>query len=221
MSASKDYVPSTDSGLLSWITYFLKNLAPLCEELHIPPATYELLRADFETFKATMSIANNSSTRTSPAIQNKNRAKKALIQTVRQLVRQYLAHNPTLTGDKRCRLGLPIHKKTRTPAPIATDAPHCHITLHKPCEVTIRYYDRRHRKAKPKGQHGVEIRYAILPTRPTCLTQLIRGTLCTRTPTILKFSEEDRGKTLYLVMCWENTRGKRGPWSAIYDSIIP
>lgn len=37
----------------------------------------------------------------------------------------------------------------------------------------------------------------------------------------LTFDENQRGKTVYFALRWENTRGEKGPWSQIVSSIIP
>jgi hypothetical protein len=35
------------------------------------------------------------------------------------------------------------------------------------------------------------------------------------------FENDQRGKTVYFALRWENTRGEKGPWSAIQIAIIP
>jgi hypothetical protein len=45
--------------------------------------------------------------------------------------------------------------------------------------------------------------------------------LATRTPHILEFTEEERGKTVYVAICWQNEKGEKGPWSEIESAIVP
>jgi hypothetical protein len=76
-------------------------------------------------------------------------------------------------------------------------------------------------KAKPYGTNGAVIAYAVLnapPTNPDALTHTV---LATRTPHILEFTEEERGKTVYVTICWQNEKGQRGPWSEIESAIVP
>jgi peptide methionine sulfoxide reductase MsrA len=51
--------------------------------------------------------------------------------------------------------------------------------------------------------------------------ELIRTVFDTHTPITLEFEGHDRGKTVYFALRWENTRGEKGPWSAIQSAIIP
>jgi hypothetical protein len=43
----------------------------------------------------------------------------------------------------------------------------------------------------------------------------------TRTPMKLVFSGEQRGKSLYFAMRWENNMGEKGLWNDIISTIIP
>jgi hypothetical protein len=88
--------------------------------------------------------------------------------------------------------------------------------------VKINYRDMNERgMAKPKGVHGVEIAWEILDTPPVNWEQLIHSAFDTRTPAQLVFHGDQRGKTLYFALRWENTRGEKGPWGEIYGTIIP
>jgi hypothetical protein len=37
----------------------------------------------------------------------------------------------------------------------------------------------------------------------------------------MEFEEDERGKTLYIALCWQNEKGQRGPWSNVQTTIIP
>jgi hypothetical protein len=76
-------------------------------------------------------------------------------------------------------------------------------------------------KAKPAGQHGAEIRWAISDTPVVDVAALARSSFDTRTPFTLEFQGHERGQTVYFCLCWENTRGEKGPWSEIQSAIIP
>ncbi|MDR0751261.1 MAG: hypothetical protein LBF12_01545, partial [Christensenellaceae bacterium] len=68
---------------------------------------------------------------------------------------------------------------------------------------------------------GAVIAYAVLDAPPADVSALIRSVLATRTPHILEFTEEERGKTVYVAICWQNEKGERGPWSEIESAIVP
>jgi hypothetical protein len=50
---------------------------------------------------------------------------------------------------------------------------------------------------------------------------LTRSVLATRTPHTFEFTEEERGKTVYMAACWQNEKGQKGPWSEIVSAIVP
>jgi hypothetical protein len=76
-------------------------------------------------------------------------------------------------------------------------------------------------KAKPYGVNGAVIVYAVLNAPPADVNALAHSVLATRTPHILEFTEEERGKTVYIAICWQNEKGERGPWSEIGSAIVP
>ena len=65
------------------------------------------------------------------------------------------------------------------------------------------------------------IAYAVLDAPPADQDALTRTALATRTPHVLEFTEEERGKTVYVAICWQNEKGQRGPWSEIESAIVP
>ncbi|MDR0728658.1 MAG: hypothetical protein LBF19_00825, partial [Prevotellaceae bacterium] len=76
-------------------------------------------------------------------------------------------------------------------------------------------------RAKPAGVHGAEIAWAILDTPPDDWGALTHSSFDTHTPFRLSFPGDDRGKTLYFALRWENTTGEKGLWSDIQSVIIP
>ncbi|MDR1345771.1 MAG: hypothetical protein LBK03_03615 [Bacteroidales bacterium] len=168
-------------------------------------------------------LATTSNTRTSPAVRAKNRAREALKKAIRQAVKEHLAHNHLLTDADRDLLGLPVYKTTRTPAPVAESYPDFDIDSSLISFLIIHFYEKdgEYKKAKPAGQHGAEIRWMISDMPVMDANELIHSSFDTRTPFRLEFSGNERGQTVYLALRWENTRGKKGPWSAIKSAIIP
>jgi hypothetical protein len=69
--------------------------------------------------------------------------------------------------------------------------------------------------------HGAEIAWAILDTPPVNWDALTHSSFDTHTPFRLTFGGDQRGKTLYFALRWENTTGEKGPWNEIQNAIIP
>jgi hypothetical protein len=77
------------------------------------------------------------------------------------------------------------------------------------------------KKAKPFGVHGAEARWDMLDNPPAHVEDLKHSAFSTKPPLILTFEENDRGKRVYICLCWENTKGEKGPWGEIMSAIIP
>jgi hypothetical protein len=174
-------------------------------------------------FASKFETAENPVTRTSVAVLAKTEARKAAEAKIRAILKAYVTYNPAVTDEDRRAMELPVHKTTRTPAPVATTYPDFDVDSGTIRRLILNFYDRGQKKskAKPPGQHCAEIRWALLDTPPASLKDLINSSVDTHTPFTLEFDENERGKTVYFCLCWENTRGEKGPWSEIQSAIIP
>ncbi|MDR1680444.1 MAG: hypothetical protein LBS12_01480 [Prevotellaceae bacterium] len=220
--SNRDYLPTRESVLLGWVVAFLAALTPIIDRVGFPQAVLTALNTLYTTFKTKWDIANASSTRTKATIKAKNIAKKELIRALRLNIKYYLTYNPAVTDDDRENLGLPIHKTTPTPAPVPDTYPKATIKLPAPGVLEIHFVDSATGlKAKPAGVHGAEIRWAILPTPPTRWDDLTHSEFDTSSPFQLEFENDQRGKTVYYALRWENNSGKKGHWGEIESAIIP
>jgi hypothetical protein len=120
-------------------------------------------------------------------------------------------------------MGLPQRNENKpTPAPVPTTVPVTEIVLPAPATVEIHFHDEgKTNVAKPKGVHGAEICWAIRDTPPEHWKELTNSSFDTHTPLRLEFDIEERGRTLYFAIRWENTRGEKGLWSEIQTAVIP
>jgi hypothetical protein len=221
---TRNYIPRNDAQFLEWVTAFLAYLTIAAGRLNFPPDRLQQLTVEVDDYGTKYHVSENSSTRTKLTIQARTTAREVLESDIRQSIQEYLAHNHLVTDVDRDGLGIPIPKKTRTPSPVAQKAPAMSLFTGTIRRVEIDFGDQdksTESKAKPEGQHGAEFRWAILDTPPESLTQLINSSFDTKTPHILEFDENQRGKTVYIVACWENTRGEKGPWSDILKAVIP
>jgi hypothetical protein len=220
---TSDYLPKNDRKLLQWVINFLNYLSVTLARFGFPLAVYDALEALRADFEEKLDIAEAPSTRTKGAIDDKNGAKKKLTKDVRAAVLRYLTYNPDVTDKDRDDLGIPIHKTTRTPAPVAETFPDFDIDTSIICCLIIHFFDRGQKKtkAKPPGQHGAEIRWMISEVPMVDANELIHSSFDTRTPFTLEFGGHERGKTVYFALRWENTRGQKGHWSPIQNAFIP
>jgi hypothetical protein len=163
----------------------------------------------------------NPETRTPVITLAKQEARKSYEPPLRQLI-QMLESNPRVSVEELKEMGIAIPDHTNTPAPVATTYPV--YTLVSSVIRFLKIYFQAlgsNHKGKPHGQHGAEIRWAILDAPPGSVNDLSHSAFDTSSPFSLEFDEADRGKTVYFCMRWENTRGEKGPWGEILFAIIP
>ena len=72
----------------------------------------------------------------------------------------------------------------------------------------------------PRG-YVARVAWDVLDKPPNSINELRRHTLAKYSPYVLKFSKEDKGKTAYFSMAWQNARGMLGPWSEIQSMVVP
>jgi hypothetical protein len=220
---SNYFLPRKDSEFLLWTNNFMQYLSTSYSRFSFPPQDYSDLTMQHSDFSGKYAIAMAPETRTKATIQAKTDAREIFEQSIQQKVKEYLTYNHLVTDEDRDNLGLPIHKTTHTPSPIATTYPDYDVDSSTIRRLTIHFFDQGQKKskAKPLGQHGAEIRWGILDAPPTDVDELVHSAFDTRTPLVLEFSEAVRGKRVYFCLRWENTRGEKGPWSEILSAIIP
>ncbi|MDR3181153.1 MAG: hypothetical protein LBT61_04405 [Prevotellaceae bacterium] len=220
---TKDYIPSTDAAFNVWQRNLINKAEAAAALLGITADTIAALRIKESRWEVAFAAAENPQFRTKLAIREKQEARKDHEATLRSFNNSYLIHNPAMTDVMREDFGLPIHKTTRTPSPVATTYPDFDIDSSTIRRLTIHFYNQGQEKskAKPAGQHGAEIRWAISDVPVVDVADLIHSSFDTHTPFTLEFEGHERGKTVYFCLCWENTRGEKGPWSEIVSAIIP
>jgi hypothetical protein len=78
------------------------------------------------------------------------------------------------------------------------------------------------RRGKPKGLHGIKVRWEILDHPPESIKELTQSDFDTNPPLTLIFDEKERGKHVYMSGSWEIEReGKKGPPGPIIEAVIP
>jgi hypothetical protein len=167
----------------------------------------------------------NPNTRTPLIISTLKESEAAFIPVYRQLYSGYLRNNPLVTDTDLLAMGLPQRTSGRTPSPVPSTAPAYTVKTPLAGVVELHYFDdageESRKYAKPKGVHGVEIRWALLEEMTEDWETLTHSSFDTATPYRLTFDGTDRGKRLYFALRWENNTGQKGPWSPIGLAFIP
>jgi hypothetical protein len=152
-------------------------------------------------------------------------AEAAFIPLYRHLYTGMLKDNPLVTDADLVAMGMPERGSGgRKPPVVPETSPVATVRMPGPGIVEFHYRDSsvdNSSRAKPAGVHGAEICWAILDTPPVNWSQLEHSSFDTASPFRLSFEGEERGRHLYFALRWENTRGEKGPWCAIQDTVIP
>jgi hypothetical protein len=116
---------------------------------------------------------------------------------------------------------LPIHKTTRDHSPVATTWLWVFVSVDQERHLKFDFRGSEASKAKPDGQHGMELVGQIGGEMPTDQNKMPLSYFDTNSPLVIEFNEEDRGKEFFFSYRWENNVGEKGPWSNIFRAIIP
>jgi hypothetical protein len=220
MSKKSDYIPKKDSELVAWSANFTTQVAANASAWSIPTAEITPLQTANTAF-ATLHAKADSPAKTSIIVAEKNAARKTLEEKIRALV-GFRLKNPVITDAQRIALGLHVRDTTYTTITVPTTRPELDIDVLDFRRLKVVFHDQGSTsKAKPYGVNGAVIVYAVLDTPPADPAVLTRSVLATRTPHTLEFTEEERGKTVYVAICWQNEKGEKGPWSEIESAIVP
>jgi hypothetical protein len=216
-----DYIPAKDTDFLEWV----ENFSALCTAnqgtWNLPPAEVTDLSTTATEYVGIYetAIGPNAS---KADILLKNEKKAALKELIRDFKRRNIDPNKAVTDPDRERLRLPIHDTKPTPVPPPSTAPEFEFTYPGARRVEAHFKDfGSQSKAKPKGVAGAVICWEIRDTPPANQDQLLHSAFTGRTPYRFEFKEEERGKTVYIALFWQNGKGDKGPWSEIQSAIIP
>jgi hypothetical protein len=153
-----------------------------------------------------------------------NDAQKAFEPPYRQLYVGLLKVNPSVTDEDLIAMGMPARRSgAHVRAAIPASYPDYTLGTSIIRRISISFRDHESgSKAKPRGVAGAVIRWGVLEAPPIDgVESLQNSALDTASPYTLTFSEQQRGKMVYVCLAWQNTKGEMGPWGKIENAIIP
>jgi hypothetical protein len=161
--------------------------------------------------------------RTKAVINRKNTARKRYEKLLAMLILMLKA-DPGVTDEQLQDLNIADRTGAGKPAEVPTEIPHFNVYIGLIRHILI-YFGLYGKKliltGRPHGVHGAEIKWGILDFAPKGIEDLHDSAFCTSSHFDFEFTEEDRGKIFYFCIRWENTVGKKGPWSEITAVRIP
>jgi hypothetical protein len=219
--SNSDYIPRKDADFNQWQKDFYVYLTANLSKFSLSTTTLSALTPKKTAWDAKYAIAEAASTRTSVTVLDKTEAREAYEAELRKFISEYLTYNHLVMDTDRRSMGLPVHKTSRTPVPKPDKFPIYRIDSTTIRILRVFFWDgESESKAKPFGVHGVEGKWVFSDT-PVDPETMPHSTFDTHSPFELTFRDEQRGKTVWLCLRWENTRGEKGPWSEVISAIVP
>lgn len=147
---------------------------------------------------------------------------KAMRKILRELYKGFLKDTPIVTDNDLESMGLPKRDEgKRTPSPKADTYPWVEVVLSRIATIIIEFGAEIGKRGKLFGQHDVECCWVISDTPITNWKDLVRSSYSTKSPLVIEFDGDMRGKTIYFALRWRNTRDERGPFTPIMSAMIP
>ncbi|MDR2065314.1 MAG: hypothetical protein LBP85_06375 [Prevotellaceae bacterium] len=233
MTTHKDWLPKNHEALYNQATQTKNYLTNTAVRVRIgisattPIGKWydEEFVPKYNDFAAAFANWQNPAERTPTKTLKLAEAEEAFKETYRKLYTGVLRENPLVTDDDLNSMGLPLHSSGgRTPSPVPDSNPDADIDTSQIRRIKIHFYEDTgaHKKAKPAGVHGAEVRWQVFDTQQEVhIDDLINSSFDTNSPLTIDFNDSQRGKFFYFALRWENTRGEKGPFGPILNAIIP
>ncbi|MDR1985746.1 MAG: hypothetical protein LBP88_02090 [Treponema sp.] len=203
-------------NMVQYVSKMTGGSAP--EWTHIPAEETAALNASYTAWHTAYQATLTPHTPGQTAA--KNEARKAGEKEISSFYRRFIEH-PAVTLEQLMDAGFQP-PSPRTPDAEPVTYPEAEVDSSIIRQLTIHFRDKgAASRAKPPKVHGAEIRWAILDREPVDETELTSSDFDTATPFTLTFTESQRGKRVYFVLRWESHTNLKGPWSEIYNAVIP
>jgi hypothetical protein len=224
MAHKKDNIPTKDSEFDD----FYRNIVEVVDQKtggnvpdwkHIPPDSLNEFHDAWNAWTAAYEKIKGPHTSTDTA--EKNRIRDSSKKNLREFINRFLRY-PPVTAEDRANMGISEHDTTRTAIGVPQTRPEFSIVVKDIRRLALPFKDQGSAsRARPYGLSGAVVRWAVLDKPPAGPGALTNSKLATRTPFILNFTEEERGKTVYIAMQWQNEKGDVGGFSEIQSAVIP
>lgn len=218
-----DFYPRQDGALLHWSVNFGAQIAAT-------PGDFGLSAQDAADFAALQQAyamwyakTKSSTARTAVSVRMKNQTRAAMMAKGRELAGLVRARSAT-TNQQLSALGLRVRRKARRAVPVPGVAPRVRMKKAYGSLPVVKLADGLSGRArKPAGAVMAVVLYAVGEAAPVSERQWRFG-LTTGDPVFRwKLPRDEQGQPLragqrvWLIACWVNERGERGPWSQPLD----
>ena len=215
----KDYVPRNALQFKEFMDNLLQYVAKRKTAWNLPTGRINELMGANDSF--TEALEESVTTPTPANINRRQVAQAETTKLLRAFVNQFLRFAPVTDAD-RIEMGVPVHDAIRTDHFVVTENVDFVIHLSAIREIVVDFWQQgASHKAKPMGYEGAVIIWGTADAPPETPESLAHHIMASRRPFTLHFTDEERGKTVYIALAWQNERGIRGTWSEYKTAIVP
>jgi hypothetical protein len=226
MAQKKSFIPRSYAKYDKFYRNICQYVTMMCtgenpQWTHIPQAEQTLLFSAFADWSAAYAkvLVPHTQADTAAVRVAFMRSKKVLSRFIQVWFRGF---PDIVTADHLANMEIPAIDTTRTPIGKPATRPEFHIVVKDTRLLSIPFKDPgSESKAIPYGMNGAVVSWGIFDTPPTSFKMLGNADLATRSPYLLHFDEEERGKRVYITLQWENESGVRGDPAEMQMAIIP
>lgn len=174
------------------------------------------------TYEAKYSVASNRNTQSPSATIARDAAWEPLEAELINLYNHYLLNNDVISASDKDALFIHTNTGGGSPIPAPTSTPVISLLSKEISVLHVVYADSSipAKHAKPYGVAFCELVYNI-DTVPATPDDCSEKATINRSNQTLVFTENQRGKKIYVFARWMNQNGKSGPWSNMTSALIP
>lgn len=223
-----NFFPEGDLELNAFVANFNTNLTAVMASLTLAATFDDAIIAAKTAYNTALTAHVAAQTASFNARQTKDAAKAALVDELRNLVRQLRA-NPGFTDSMAASLGLPIYDSTPTPTTPGAETPSLSVDNSSPQTHIISFWqmgdsggETTEQIAKPEWARALRIVRAVVESGQPCPAIELMGWLAsdTASPYMVTYNGTAVGKDAYYRGAWETHRGEIGVWSEAVKATI-
>jgi len=216
---------SREGQLAAWCDSFSTAISAAPTTMGLTAGQATAFAALNATFQAAYAAATNTATNSKAAIEAKNDAKAALMNSTggaRQLV-DIIQAFPGTTNEMRAELNLRIRDVEPTPIPAPTTAPDVDIVSAVGRTVTVRLHDPSiGRRGKPFGVRGASVYSYVGVEPPDDIESWKYHGSSSKTTIEVDFpTTVAGGSTVWFTAYWVNAKLEAGPPAAPVSTFLP
>jgi hypothetical protein len=227
MARKKGFIPSSGPAYDAFFKNICQYVNAKCsppdapEWSHIPPAEQTALNDAYADWYAAYTPTLKPHTPAETAA--KNRAYKSSRKVLSRFIQVWFrGFTDIVTEEDLKNMGIPPVDTVHTPIGRPATRPAFEIHVRDTRLLAVPFRDQgAASRAIPYGMNGAVVSFGIFDHPPAEPEELSRTELATRSPHLLHFTEEERGKTVYVALQWQNESGVRGDYTEMLSTIVP